>query len=216
MKKLISFLATILIAFFLVCCSSSLPVSKYAKANKFEYKKEQPSFNFENIKLNIFGNWWWASGARAIPNVNYLPDTVKMILKPFVKEHGPILFTTFFPQSAKFNVAEYRKVTKTDVRRKYKYIKPFYETVLISNKAFDNITNNYWAVNSNASFSVYVRKNMNPKDGYHVLEAIASEKHRYYTFICIMDKSFIKNKEDSSYQVDRFIEDIHGRFLKRN
>lgn len=216
MNRCILFARAIFIACLFQSCSASLPVSKYARNNKFNYQKEQPTFHYGNEKLKISGNWWWASGSRAIPKVKYLPDSIKEVLAPYTKSHGPVLFTTFIPTVKKFHVSEEIKVTKEDVRRKHNFILPFYETVLVSTKPFSPKSDAYWAVNSNSSFSIYARKSINNRNGFRTLEVIASEPTRYYTFICIMDKAYIKDTEDSAYQVSQFVSDVHERFMKRN
>ncbi|MEO5997691.1 MAG: hypothetical protein ABIN89_13210 [Chitinophagaceae bacterium] len=196
-------------------CNASLPVSKYARYNEFEYKNEQPEFHFKNEKLGISGNWWWNGNARAIPKIRYIPDSIKALLKSYTKEHGPVLFTTFNPSAQRFKRGEYRKVTKYDVRRKHKFIQPFFETVFITDAPFQDTNGKYWLNSSNRTFTIFVRKLINKKNDFRTLELIATESARHYTFVCIMDKSFIKNQKDSTYQVEQFINDVQARFTRR-
>ena len=200
---------------FLLGCHSSLKMSSYSKYYEFVYKSEQPNFYYSNDKLGISGNWWWNGGARVIPTPRYLPKSIKAVLKNYTSEHGPLLFTTFDPNAKRFKRGQLRTVSKADVRTTHRYSPPIFESVLIANGAFEDTQGNYWLNNSNRYFSIYVRKQINKTNDFRTLELIASEPSRHYTYVCIMDKSFIKNQADSTYQVEQFIDDVHDRFIRK-
>lgn len=196
---------------------ATLKTSSFAKYNKFTYQNEQPSPHFTNDKLNISGAFWWASGLRDIPKVFYLPDTIKSILRPIVKEHGPVLFSTFDPAATKYRIDQYILVTKSEVKRRHKFLQPFFEVLLISDKAFKADTTRYKpkGFTSDGGFALYFKAPELRKNSYWVMETIAAEEDKYYTFVVLMSKQFnMDDVENASQQSKRFIEDVQQYFVK--
>jgi hypothetical protein len=165
--------------------------------------------------LKISGSWWWAGSQRVVPKASYLPDSIKKLLSPYVKEHGSVLFSTFDPNSKRYAPGKPVKVTKEDVRKKHRLLDPFYQTVLISSKPFNELSSKYMAVNSNSSFSIFRSKQISRFGNYMLFDIIAAEGNRYYDFVCIFDQDYIKNARDSAYQISSFIDYVHYRFNKQ-
>jgi hypothetical protein len=184
---------------------------------KFTYQNEQPSPHFTNDKLNIAGAFWWATGLRDIPKVAFLPDTIKKILRPISKEHGPVLFSAFNPAATEYRNAKYIQVTKSEVRRWHKHLEPFFEVVLVSEKPCKRDTVEYKPVGITAdgSFKLYFRQPELHRNSYWVMETIAADEDMYYTFVVLMSKHYnMGDPATASYQSKLFIEDVQQYFEK--
>lgn len=206
-------LITVILATIFIGCKS-LQTSRYARYNQFRYTAEQPTFHFQNDQLGIAGEWWWASGNRAVPHPSYLPSDIRKILKPITRKNGKILFCTWSPQQRSFSVAGDLRVTKNDVRKLDSIIKPFYEVVLIHEGAFSPDPKKYKSAGktNDYQFDLYIHtEKVSPE--YEAWQLIAAEKDSYYDFVCIADTSYFRESYRAQQQ-SLFIEDTKLYFEK--
>jgi hypothetical protein len=157
--------------------------------------------------LGIAGEWWWASGNRAIPHPSYLPGEIRKVLKPITRKNGKILFCTWSPQQKSFSVAGDVPVLKNDVRKEDSLIKPFYEIVLIHEGAFSPDPGKYKSAGktNDYQFDLYINtEKVSPQ--FEAWQLIAAEKNRYFDFVCIADTSYFRESYRAQQQ-SLFIED---------
>ncbi len=204
------------------CCllffsCATVKESRYAKYNQFEYTGYQPSFHFGNDSLAIFGNWFWATGSRAIPHPSYLPKPARRILRKYSRQHGPVLFSTWGPGQQKYAVKGFVPVTRQDVRRKGKYIEPFYISVLINGKPFkkDRFQLKDWGRNKDYQFTIYATEPEQATDSLWVMSAFAVGQERYYAFLSILGNHYGKKDASRRWQLERFIEDVKRMVTER-
>lgn len=202
---------------FLFSSCATVKESRYAKYNRFEYTGDQPSFYFGNDSLAIFGSWFWATRSRAMPHPSYLPKTARRILRKYSRQHGPILFSTWYPGQKKYAVKGFVPVTRQDVRRKGKYIEPFYISALISEKPFKMDTSQLeaWGRNKDYQFKIYTREPEQVTDSLWVMQAFSLGDRRYYTFISILDNHYGKRDASRQWQLNRFVEDVQRMVTER-
>jgi len=211
MKKLFQSWSIAAMLALLICSCSSLKVSRYAKYNRFTYTSEQPDFNFTNDALKVRGAWWWATGNRAIPKVTYLPDSIRKILKPYIRSNGPVLFATFYPNHSRYRVKGEVPVTRNDVRRVKEFAEPFYEVVLYSSSSFAPGPGKYVAKGktNDYQFEIYHKPPVSALKNYDVAEAVAASSSDYFTFLVIRGKQG-NGRDDApdSTRYDGLTEDI--------
>lgn len=98
---------------------------------------------FKNDTLGIESSWNYASGARAIPDLKFIPSTVKKILTPIAKERGAVLFATWGPNRKKYLHEGFVEVRREDVRYVDSLNPPFYIIVLVNEHPFKGDTSKY-------------------------------------------------------------------------
>jgi hypothetical protein len=202
----------------LACSCSSIRHSRYTKHNEFHYKFYQPAFNFENDVLKIEGAWHWSTHSRAIPKLAWLPASVKQVLRPVAKEHGPVLFATWSPNRTKYSVMGPVPVTKKDVRFRDKNNEPFYIVVLVNDKSFTGDTSKYHPQgrNNDYQFELYTSNPAIMSDDLMMMEVIAATKERYYNYVCILDKRFMPSGKSDDPYTGLMLEDVKTRFFTKD
>lgn len=201
--------------FIIISCSRyQLPSSKYAGATRFEYKAEQPVINFVNKELDVMGAWWWGSMQRAMPNPNFLPDTIRRILKPMTKQHGKVLFATFSKERKKFMIPGFVPVSRSDVRSNENLQSQSYITVLFNEHRFDSTDHKYSfkGKTGDYQFNLYQSKPVYFEDNWIIMEVIAASRDNYFNFISVFDKSLAKSESSLQYHSDLFYEDAKNYF----
>lgn len=214
MRTIICLINVLVVTALLSSCNS-IKMSHYAAYNQFRYSSEQPRFHFSNDTLKIEGAWSWASGARAIPKLSYIPKNVREVLAPIAKEKGYILFATWTPNRKKYLKEGFVEVTKDDVRYVDENNQQFFISVLVNDQEFNADTSIYKfrGVNYDTKFQIYTSAPRLAASGFWVMEVIAASEKRYYDFVCITDESFMESKDTREYQAGVFLDDIQHQFV---
>jgi len=101
-------------------------------------------------------------------------------------------------------------VTRKDVRLRGKNSKPFYMSVLVSEKPFQTAGSGLEdrGRNKDYQFKIFATQPEPATDSLWVMKAFAVGEKRYYSFVCIADFYFVPSAETRKYQQDLFIEDV--------
>jgi hypothetical protein len=216
MRKIVLLNVLVILASACTSCSS-LRVSKFSVFNQFTYAEEQPQFHFKNDTLGIEGAWNWASSARAIPTISYIPTIPLRILKSIAKPNERILFATWLPNRNKYDRPGSVEVTKDDVHYVDKNNKPLFIIVLTSGRGFKPDTSKFRPKGRNGDyqFELFATSPELSSFNYWEMEIVAATKDRYYDFVCIMDQSYVADPKVRDYQADQFLDDVKIRFLTK-